>query len=202
MKAPTQASSDYTPAPEGNQVGILVGLYYFGVQPYTYKGEEKMRHECRVVFELPNAKAKFGDSDEERPYMVGKNGTYSMNEKSFLRKVVEACHGKKLAEDEAVNFEIESVVGKPCLVNISHYESNGNTYAGIDNVSAIPSGMTAPERTNPTVVFDINHFTQEQYDSLPEWMRNKVINANGKPITLDDRISPEDRAIKAEDIPF
>lgn len=203
MQAPTSGGgSDFKPAPEGNQVGYLIGLYHFGPQEYTYMGEQKTRNEIRVMFELPNAKAKFGDSDEERPYVVGKSGTYSMNEKAFLRKVVEACLGKKMADDEAERFPIESVIGKPCLVNITHYDSNGKTFAGIENVSPLPQGMTVPERHNSVTVFDVTNYSQDQYSALPDWMKEKVDKSGFAPKKGDDRIAEEDRSIKLEDIPF
>lgn len=202
MKAPTSNTQSYEPAPEGNQIGILIGLYNLGPQDYTYQGETKKRHEVRVVFELPNAKAKFGESNEERPYTIGKSGAFSMNEKAFLRKVVEACHGKKLADDEAENFPIESVVGKACLVNVGHFDVQGVKRAKIENVSPLPAGMEAPKVTNQQIVFDVTNYRQHEYDNLPAWLKEKVDVSGFKPKHDDARIPESDKDIRAEDIPF
>lgn len=199
MKAPVQNKTEYAPAPEGNQIGILIGLYYFGPQEYSYKGETKMREEVRLVFELPNAKAKFKE-DKEQPYVIGKNGTYSMNERSFMRQAIEACAGK-MSDAEAENFDLKQAMGKACLVNIEHYEANGNTYAGIKNVSPVPQGMEVPERTNKLTIFDVANYYDEDYNALPEWMQKKVDFT--KIPSKGDRMSVlDDDGIKAEDIAF
>jgi len=198
MQAPTSQKSDFEPAPEGNQVGILVGLYHLGPQEHSYKGESKMRDEVRVVFELIDTKAKFGDSEEEKPFLVAKSGAYSMNEKSFLRKVVEACLGKKMRDDEAERFTLEEVAGKACLVEVGHYDSGGIIRAGINNVSALPRGMKVSERVNPVTVFDVTNYTDEQFEALPDWMKEKVQKSGFKSVgaaTGQDEIA-------SHDIPF
>lgn len=192
-------NADYTPAPEGNQVGILVGLYHLGPQEFVYKGEKKIRDEVRVTFELPNAKRKFGEDEEEKPYMISKTGTYSMGDLAFLRKAVEACIGVKLMEGEAQAFDPEEALGKACLVNVQHFEVEGRKMAKIESVSPLPQGMEAPKQTNPSVVFDVINYKQEEFDALPDWLQEKVTASKFKP---KDGEKVEEKVINPEDIPF
>lgn len=198
MKAPVQQSGgNFEPAPAGNQVGIFYGIQHFGPQEFTYKGESKMRDEVRLMFELSNAKRKFGDDEEERPYTINKTGTYSMHEKAWMRKAVEACVGP-MTDSEAEAFEVEKALGKPCLINVEHYtDRNGNQRAGIGSVTPLPEGMPVPDQVNKSVKFDVLHYTQEEFDALPEWAQEKVKASQFKPVQPD-----EEGKIDPSDIPF
>ena len=200
MKAPKQSNNtERMVAPEGNHVARLVQMYNLGSQEYTYQGEEKMRYEIRLGFELPTQTAKFGDSDEEKPYIVSKSASFSMHPKAFLRSVVEACENVKLRDDEAENFDVESIMGKACLVNVKNGEGDYGKYAYIDKVTPLPSGMEAPAQINESKLFNVSDYTQAQYDELPDWLQEKVRASKAKPT---DNKKDDEKEINPDDIPF
>lgn len=207
MKAPVKGGGDFEPAPAGNQLGIVTGIYYLGAQDFSYQGEEKIRHEVRINIELPNATREFKEGEGEKPYMIGKSATFSMNEKSWLRKVVEACIGVSLTDGEAEAFDVEEILGKPLLVNVQHYTGkDGIKRAGIEAVAPLIKGMTAPEPVNTPTYFDVNNFTSEEYDKLPDWMKEKVKRDNATDLRVNapapTKIEYPEAEINPDDIPF
>jgi hypothetical protein len=80
--------------------------------------------------------------------------------------------GTKIHDDESP--DLESLLGDACLLNVVHNESNGNTYANIQNASPLARGMEAPAIVNAPRVIDINSIPFEELDALPEFIRNKM----------------------------
>lgn len=79
--------------------------------------------------------------------------------------------GTKIHDDESP--DLEALLGEPCLLNVFHNESNGNTYANIQNASPLARGLEAPSIANQARVIDINFIPLDEFDALPEFIRNK-----------------------------
>jgi hypothetical protein len=206
MKAPVKTNNiSFDPAPAGMQRAVVIGLYNFGTQKYKYMGEEKTRHEVRVVFELSDSLKVFKEGEPEKPYVIAKSGSYSMNSKAFLRSVVEACAGCSLSDSEAEAYEIESILGKACLLNVGHYtDGEGNTKAKIISVAPLVRGMSAPEQKyNQPILFDIDKYTDDEYDDLSDWMKEKVNFAKQMRENKKSGITAKEALVMTdEDIPF
>ena len=172
MKAPKNESKQFEPVPEGTQLGIIIGLYNLGRQSHTFQGEEKLRDEFRVTFELPKVTREF--DGETKPMVISKSGSYSIHPKSFLRKVIESALGH-LKDSEAEALDMEKMLGKPVLLNIKHFEKNdGGKAAYIESVTPIVDGMEIPKQFNKNTVFDIADYSTDEYDELPQFLKDKV----------------------------
>src|SRR6185312_6528886 len=88
-----------------------------------------------------------------------------------LRHALESWRGKKFNDAEAEEFDIASVLGKPCQIQVMHTEDG--KYANIENILPAPKGCK--EKATNTLVF---YSTEEdgQYDDLPKWLKEKVDN--------------------------
>ena len=102
-----------------------------------------------------------------------------------LRKVLESWRGRAFTQEELSGFSLENVLGKPCMISVVHKPSKDGTqtYANVGNVMALPKGLDCPPQYNPSVKFDINEFDHEVFESLPEWLRTKILLAK----ELEDR---------------
>ena len=104
-------------------------------------------------------------------------------EAAKLFKHVNTWRGKTLTSQEIDDFEIDSLIGEPCMLSVTHNTSknNGKTYANITGVSALPKGFECPEQVNKSFIWDydtnfdvveLNNFPQFFIDMIkgtPEW---------------------------------
>ena len=61
------------------------------------------------------------------------------------------------------------------MLNIIHAtKENGDVYAKISSVSAMPKGVTCPPQINPSVVFSINSPDWEMFEKFPDFVKDKI----------------------------
>jgi len=160
--------------PAGTHVARCYQIIHIGTIVDTYQGEEKLVNKVRIVFELPLETADFGKG--EQPFSIGRDFTLSMHEKSGLRAFVQGWLGKAMSDAEANKFDIATLLGKECMLNVMHRTANtGRTYADIKGASPLVKGMSCPPLLNSAFLLD---YDSEDFDlrfkMLPEWLQNKV----------------------------
>lgn len=144
MKAPVKSGGNFEPVPAGNHLAHLYQIIHIGTRPDEYQGQPRDSDKLRLTFELTDERKEFKEGEGEKPFSISQEYTFSMGEKANLRKTVEGLLGTALQDDEAAAFELEDLLGKPCLLNVVHAEAqNGKTYARIKGASPLPKGMTA-----------------------------------------------------------
>ena len=181
-------SSNYEkiPTEAGNHLAICYSVIDLGTHINDYMGVLSPVRKVKIGWELPNLKKKYTpkDSDEEREYIeaVYKDYTLSLNEKANLRKDLEGWRGVAFKQEELEDgFDIEKLIGVPCLVNVIHKVSKtGNTYAFVAGISPVIKGMDVPELSRSTqfLSFEEGSFDENLYNSLPEWLQNKIAESN------------------------
>lgn len=168
---------DFEIAPAGNHVGICNGLIDLGLQPGSGQYPAP-KHQVYIRFELPTERVKYTKDGKEieGPMSMGRSFTASMSEKANLRKFIESWFGKKFqTDDTASDFDVKQILGRKCLLNVTHTEKGGKTYANISNATPIPKGMTAEyTQHNRSLYFSLAAPDQIVYQSLPEWLRKKI----------------------------
>lgn len=175
-----KSESGYGVVPAGNHVAKLYSIIHIGTVPEVYLGEEKMMNKVLIGFELLNEKKVFKEDKGEEPYVISKEYTLSMNEKANLRKLIEGMLGVALNEDEAESFDVFSLLGQECLVNVVHKVSaKGSTYALIASASPVPKGMLVPKGHNQFKKLSYGaDWNEEIYNSLPDFIRAKIGKSN------------------------
>lgn len=160
--------------PAGTHVARCYQIIHIGTIPDTYQGEPRIVDKVRLVFELPLETADFGKG--EQPFSIGRDFTLSMHEKSGLRAFVQNWLGEALTDSDAAKFNVATLLGKECMLNVMHRTANtGRTYADIKGASPLVKGMTCPPLVNSAFLLD---YDSEDFDlrfkMLPEWLQNKV----------------------------
>jgi hypothetical protein len=80
--------------------------------------------------------------------------------------MLESWRNKPLDDREAIN--LMNLLGKPCLVGISHGKSaNGNAYAKITGISNVPKGMGVPKPLTPIFEWHVGSGDFQAPDWLP-----------------------------------
>lgn len=177
MKFQAKASADFEIIPAGNHVAICNAVIDLGMQPG--RGQYPApRHEVFIRFETPTERVNYtkDGKDIEGPMSIGRSFTASMSEKANLRKFIESWFGKKFPSDEAAaDFDFRNILGRKCLLNVTHTEKVNKVYANIQNATPIPKGMTADyQQHNKSLYFDLSSPDQVTYQALPEWLRKKI----------------------------
>lgn len=163
-------------APEGSHLARCYEMIHIGTIETEWMGEKRLSNKVRIAWELPTELVVFNAEKGEQPFSISREFTLSMNEKSTLRAFLTAWRGKPFNDIEAENFDISKLLGVPCALNIIHVPSKdgSKTYANIASVAPIMKGVQMPDQINPSFEFSVLEFDQDKFESLPEWLREKI----------------------------
>lgn len=159
------SGGNFEKAPEGVHFAVCVGVWDIGTQPSDlYKPARKVV----LCWELVGETAADG-----KPFTISQSFTMSLHEKSTLRPKIEAWRGKVITDAEAQKFDLATLLGRPCQLQVTHKESNGKTYANVTSIMAIPKGVPPMQAKTPLSEYTIT-MGENFPDPMPEYFRKKV----------------------------
>lgn len=117
--------SEYPLCPEGLHASVLVDAVDLGIQSSKF-GD---KHKLSLVFETQ-------EKDEDgKPFILAKRYTWSLHEKSNLRKDLERFRGEKISASELQDgIDLENYIGMSCNILVVHNEVDERTYGNIESV--------------------------------------------------------------------
>lgn len=126
-----------TPAPEGTHQAVCVDVIDKGiVEMPGYDGKPpKKKHMISIAWQLNEAR------DDGKRFLVYRRYSLSLNEKASLRKDLESWRGKAFTREEEMGFDVETVIGVNCLLNVQHRTKDGKTYANVVSIMPLVKGM-------------------------------------------------------------
>jgi hypothetical protein len=129
-------SQTFTPAPEGVHQAVCVDVIDLGVIP-GFQG--KPQHKIDVVWQIAETR------DDGKRYELYKRYTLSIHEKANLCIDLTSWRGRPFTTAEAVMFDVETIKGANCLINVQHKPSadGKKTYANVMTVMPLVKGMPA-----------------------------------------------------------
>jgi hypothetical protein len=83
------------------------------------------------------------------------------------------------------------------MVNVTHAERNGKTYANVTAVTPMPKGIDRPALSDSALIYDDEHSTA--FDHLPEWLQKKV---NEQVVEQKRELAMADDDLGSDEIPF
>jgi hypothetical protein len=171
---------DFKIAPAGNHMARLYSIIDLGHQSVEWAGESKIMHKVVFTWEL-HGDDDAGEplkTDDGKPLIVSKRYTVSLGEQARLRQDLEAWSNKKMSAEDRKNFDLKSLLGKFCMVNITHSEDG--KYANISGISPVPTALRnqMPEGVNAPVHFWLAEFDQTKYEALPKYYREKIAESS------------------------
>ena len=133
------SNSNFTPAPAGSHAAVCVDVVDLGVLTVEWGGKAKKQHKVRVVWQIDE------DREDGTPFQVHRRYTLSLHEKAGLRKDLESWRGRAFSEQELDGFDVEVLIGVPCLLSVIHSKGNdGSVFANVASIMKLPKGMSAP----------------------------------------------------------
>jgi hypothetical protein len=198
-------SKEFKIAPAGLHMARLFSIIDLGHQAVEWAGETKIMHKVVLTWELhgDDDAGQPLQTDDKKPLIVSKRYTVSLGDQARLRQDLESWSNKKMTAEDRKNFDLKALLGKFCMVNITHSEDG--KYANISGISPVPSALrnVQPEGVNPINHFWLAEFDQAKYDALPKYYKEKIAESSewrGQKQREADAPKLEDDTLN--DIPF
>jgi hypothetical protein len=174
--ASTSSGSVSTPAPAGTHVARCVQVIDLGTQKDNGQFGLKIQPKLRLTWELPTELHVFKEENGEEPFVVGKEYTLNLGEKSNLRKDLESWRGKPFTPQELEGFDVSKLLGAPCMLNVVHKpkKDGSGAYANIASLSPLMKGMTCPPAIMALLLYDVSMGRNDVFGKIPEWLRKKI----------------------------
>lgn len=118
-------ASEYPLCPDGLHAAVLVDTVDLGQQESPWGA----KHKLSLVFETQT------QDEEDKPFILAKRYTWSLHEKSSLRKDLERFRGLKFTLEElSEGIDLEAYIGMSCQILVVHNETEDRVYANIESV--------------------------------------------------------------------
>ena len=137
---------------------------------------------------------------KKQPRTINKEYSFSLHEKSTLRKDLQAWRGVPFKNEELKGFDLTTVLNKACQLQIILEEKNNKEYNNIAGIMSLPKGMKV-EGLADTYFFDMtNAETWVNYCRVPNWIKDKIKKAKNLETTgFDKHIKEYDEMMKEQE---
>ena len=176
--AKEQTGSSIDPIPEGVYIGICDRVIDLGT--HHDKVFDSNRRKVLLQWELPESRGSFERDGKkvDLPRAISRRYTLSLSEKANLRRDLEAWRSRKFTHDELSGFDLKTVLGAPCQLQVVHEASReGRTYATIAAIMALPKGTPKPKPENPLEFFSFDD-SMKIPSTLPDWIQDIMKESN------------------------
>lgn len=126
---------NFVPCPPGQHAAVCCDVVDMGLLEVNWGGKVKKQHKIRIVWQIEEV------MPDNRPYIAQKRYTLSLHKKAGLRADLEAWRGRPFTDEELQGFDVETVIGAPCLLNVQQVLKDGETYSNVTTLMKLPKGM-------------------------------------------------------------
>lgn len=179
-----------TPVPKlesGVYTGVSSAIIDLGLQRNEQFG--KTQRKFMMIWTILGEDIEI--NGEKQPRTISKEYSFSLNEKSTLRKDLQAWRGKSFSEEELQGFNILAVLNKACQLQIILEEKNNKKYNNIAGIMSLPKGSSVQPLDN-TYYFDMEDVqTWQNFVKVPNWMQEKIKKAENLESTAFDKYIKE-----------
>jgi len=174
-----RTESTFKLPPSGSHLGRLYRILDLGTQKVEWQGAIKMQRKLMFSFELhgEDNDGQALTTNDGKPLMISKRYTMSLGEQSTLRKDLESWRGKKFTAEELLGFDLNVLLGKFAMCNVTHNDREGKTYANLSGLSQVPAAlkkMPEPIGVNELMIFSLDAFDQAKFDSLSDGLKEII----------------------------
>jgi hypothetical protein len=128
---------DFTPAPEGPHQAVCCDVLDLGEVDDTFNPGKK-KQVVRLVWQLNDL------AEDGGRFTVSKRYRRSLNTKSTLYADLTSWRGRPFTPAEMAGFDLETVIGVNCLLNVAHKKSTDGTKTFANVVSVMPIMRNLP----------------------------------------------------------
>ncbi|MCP4786223.1 MAG: hypothetical protein GY903_17145 [Fuerstiella sp.] len=165
--------TDFEPIPEDQHIARCVLLADVGTQKTPFG----TKRQAIIGWEVPGVQRVFDEARGEEPAFISAFYTASLADKANLRRVLESWRGRAFTAEELTGFDLETILGAPCLLQIIHKQTADHTRAHVQGVSKLPTGLDCPTQHCPSRTFSFASPSRPQFDAMPEWIQKQIMAA-------------------------
>lgn len=177
LKIKKKTGSSVPPMDAGTYAAVCVGIVDLGEQySETFK---KYSDKMLIIWEIPSQTVEI--DGENKPRWISRDFSASLSEKSNLYQTLVSWRGKaftesELTEDENgfMQFSVLDMLGTGCFLQVIVEEKDSGSYNRITSVISLPVGIPAPTTETPLIVFDVDAWDDEVFNSLPGWIQDRI----------------------------
>jgi len=169
--------ASFDPIPAGVHLGVCIWLIDVGSS--WSEMYQKWTRKILTTWELPEERITIKDqngNEEDKPRVLSKSYTPSLNAKANLRADLVSWRGRDFRPEEEAAFDLHTIVGAACQLNVIHVTKNGKTYANIKAIIPAPKG-SKPVPETPTIVYDIDTDGLAIPEGMPQWIHDKIVES-------------------------
>lgn len=109
--------------PQGLHRAICYGVWDLGTQFDHHYG--RFSRKVMIAWELADVRRNIERDGQtfKTPFSIFRKYTLSLHRKSSLRRHLESWRGSSFSDEELNGFDLKKLLGKTCLINITHYRS-------------------------------------------------------------------------------
>jgi hypothetical protein len=164
------SGSDFKQPPTGTHIARCIRLVDLGTQHSEYMGEPTSNPQVLVTWELPGEQMEDG-----KPFTISKFYNIYLSSKATLRKDLEGWRGRSFTAEELKKFDLQNVLGKPCMLNAVENDKQKTIVA---SVSGLPKGITCPPAINALSAFWLDEWDEQKYSALPEGLQKLIAKSD------------------------
>ena len=163
-----EMGGDFEKAPIGVHIARCTRVIDLGTQQSSFAGQPKLSHKVTIGWELLGADRM----EDGRPYLIYAQYTASLGNQAVLRDMLKGWRGRDFTAKELESFDLENILGKPCLINV--VASDDGKYHNVGGVMPLPHGTLAPEAEGEQINFSLEEFNPQVFESLGEGFKKKI----------------------------
>jgi hypothetical protein len=174
IKAHTEKKRELIPP--GNYIARCYSMIHLGTAEDEIMGEKKRLNKVRVTWELPSETRVYDAEQGPKPMVISKEYTLSMHEKANLRRDIESWTGKSLNDAQAADYDITSLLGKPCMINvIKRTNPRGDEYVVISSITSLPKGLSCPDAVNRRFEWNFEDcYDERALEVFPDFIKDRI----------------------------
>jgi len=180
------SGGNFAPCPAGTYPARCIRVIDLGTQETEYQGETKFAHKALLQFEICDDEVR---RDDGEAFVMSKRYTASLHEKASLRRDLASWRGRDFTPEELAGFNVGNILGKPCLVSVTHQTKADRTFANIASIMALPKGMPCPPSSIEAQLFDLSDPDPVVFDKLPQRLQDQI------------KLAPEYKAATFKSVP-
>ena len=181
--AKESSGKDFDPVPAGVHHAVCYGIVDLGIQQ-PKNPTHQPAHKVVFLWEIPSERVQFERDNKkyDLPRGISRMVTLSLSKKSNLRPLLESWRGRPFTAAELEGFDLQTVLGANCLLNVIHEKgegaNTGKTYANVSSVNPLVKGMPKLQPENTTLFFSIPEKGPINIpENVPDWLKAKIIQS-------------------------
>jgi hypothetical protein len=172
-----ESGNNFIPPPAGSYPARCVGLIVIGLTDVPYMNEIQKKSLIRLRYELPTELEEFKEGEPKQPWVVEIEFTNTTGTKGNLYKWL-TNWSPKITKDNIDSLDLAKILGVPGMLTVTHNPDKKDAtkvYLKAAAIAPVPKNMEVAAQMNETFLFDVEEFDQEKFNTIPKFIRKKIL---------------------------